>query len=73
MSNNRKTQTRDVFGSQLSIETKKFLFDLKENQKGQYLRITEISGGRSSIVIPVKGLKDFQDQIQGIIDRASKE
>lgn len=41
------------------IENKKFFFDLKENPKGKYLRITESSGGRSSIVIPITGLKTF--------------
>ena len=73
MSDDRKNQSTDVFSSQLNIETKKFFFDLKENRKGQYLRITEVSGGRSSIVIPVNGLKDFQDQVQGIISKASKK
>ena len=38
------------------VENKKFFFDLKENPKGKYLRITESSGGRSSIVIPENGL-----------------
>ena len=41
------------------VENKKFFFDLKENVKGKYLRITESSGGRSSIVIPEAGLKTF--------------
>jgi hypothetical protein len=43
------------------IENKKFFFDLKENVKGKYLRITESSGGRSSIVVPETGLKTFCD------------
>ncbi len=43
------------------IENKKFFFDYKENPKGKYLRITESSGGRSSIVIPATGLKTFSE------------
>lgn len=43
------------------IENKKFFFDFKENPKGRYLRITESSGGRSSIVIPATGLRIFSE------------
>ena len=57
MPTDRNNQSKDVYSSQLDIETKRFFFDLKENHKGQYLRITEVSGGRSSIVIPVDGLR----------------
>ena len=73
MPTDRNNQSKDVYSSQLDIETKRFFFDLKENHKGQYLRITEVSGGRSSIVIPVDGLKDFSKNIEEIIDKASKE
>ncbi|MGD9651711.1 MAG: hypothetical protein AB7V12_05015, partial [Candidatus Dadabacteria bacterium] len=31
----------------VDIESKRFFFDVKENHKGKYLRITELSGGRS--------------------------
>ena len=60
MATDKNNQTKDVFSAQLDIETKKFFFDLKENHKGQYLRITEVSGGRSSVVVPADGLQDFQ-------------
>ena len=73
MPTDRNNQSKDVYSSQLDIETKRFFFDLKENHKGQYLRITEVSGGRSSIVIPVYGLKDFSKNIEEIIDKANKE
>ena len=73
MPTDRNNQSKDVYSSQLDIETKRFFFDLKENHKGQYLRITEVSGGRYSIVIPVDGLKDFSKNIEEIIDKANKE
>lgn len=53
------------------IENKKFFFDLKENPKGKYLRITESSGGRSSIVIPETGLKDFGEILSYFVSRQS--
>jgi len=71
MATDKNNQTKDVFSAQLDIETKRFFFDLKENQKGQYLRITEVSGGRSSVVVPADGLQDFQNQIQEIITKTS--
>jgi len=50
------------------VENKKFFFDLKENPKGKYLRITESSGGRSSIVIPENGLKAFCEILQHFVE-----
>tara|TARA_Y100000768_G_C23807510_1_gene600190 strand:- start:505 stop:726 length:222 start_codon:yes stop_codon:yes gene_type:complete len=71
MPEDRSKQSKDVFSSKLEVETKKFFFDLKENHKGQFLRITEVSGGRSSIVIPVDGLGEFQDHLLEVISKAS--
>ena len=73
MPTDRNNQSKDGYSSQRDIVTKRFFFDLKENHKGQYLRITEVSGVRSSIVIPVDGLKDFSKNIEEIIDKANKE
>src|SRR5712691_5092692 len=50
------------------VENKKFFFDLKENPKGKYLRITESSGRRSSIVIPENGLRTFVEILQHFIE-----
>ena len=38
------------------VEKKRFFIDLKENVNGRYLRITEVSGGRSAIAIPIEGV-----------------
>ena len=54
----------------VDIEAKRFFFDIKENPKGKYLRITEISGGRSCIVIPLDGVKEFKDKLEEIIGEA---
>ena len=50
------------------VENKKFFFDLKENPKGKYLRITESSGGRSSIVIPENGLQMFSEILMHFVE-----
>ena len=44
----------------IQIERKSFVFTLKENPRGRFLRITEDVGGRrDSIIIPITGLEDF--------------
>lgn len=73
MSDYKSNQTKDLFSSQVDIQTKRFFFDLKENHKGKYLRITEQSGGRrSSIVVPTEGIREFEDQINLIIDKSAE-
>jgi hypothetical protein len=57
-------ETRDF-----RVENKKFFFDLKENPKGRYLRITESSGGRSSIVIPENGFEEFYRHLVHFVEQ----
>ena len=45
----------------VQIESKTFVFTLKENPRGRFLRITEDVGGRrDTIIIPAPGLEDFK-------------
>ena len=55
----------------IDIESKRFFFDIKENHKGRSLRITELSGGRSCIVIPLGGVNEFQSRLLEVINEAS--
>ncbi len=41
----------------VTVEKKRFFIDLKENVNGRYVRITEVSGGRSAIAIPIEGVE----------------
>lgn len=44
----------------LQIERKAFIFALKENPRGRFLRVTEDVGGRrDSIIVPATGLEEF--------------
>lgn len=52
----------------IQIERKQFFFDLKENPRGRFLRITEDVGGRrDTIIIPAPGLEAFRDVIEQVI------
>jgi len=53
----------------LQIERKSFVFSLKENPRGRFLRITEdVAGRRDTIIIPAPGLPEFKR----VIDEMTK-
>lgn len=57
----------ELLNEQVHIERKLFSFDLKENPRGRFLKITEDVGGRrDAIIIPATGLA----QVRDVIDRA---
>jgi hypothetical protein len=52
----------------IAVERKTFIFDLRENPRGRFLRITEDANGRrDSIVIPAPGLEEFRRALDEII------
>jgi hypothetical protein len=52
----------------ITVERKNFIFDLRENPRGRFLRITEDANGRrDSIVIPAPGLEEFRRVLDEII------
>jgi PurA ssDNA and RNA-binding protein len=57
----------------VEIERKTFIFTLKENPRGRFLRITEDVGGRrDTIIIPAPGLEDFKKLLDEMV-KASGE
>ena len=57
----------------VQIERKTFVFTLKENPRGRFLRITEDVGGRrDTIIVPSTGLEDFKKLVDEMV-RASGE
>lgn len=52
----------ELVSKTLQVEHKLFYFDLKENPRGRYLKISEkTSGSRSTIIVPVAGVAWFVD------------
>ena len=52
----------------IAVERKNFIFDLRENPRGRFLRITEDAHGRrDSIVIPAPGLEEFRRTLDQMI------
>jgi len=57
----------------IQIERKTFVFTLRENPRGRFLRITEDVGGRrDTIIIPSTGLEDFKKVLDDMV-KASGE
>lgn len=57
-----------LLSERIQIERKQFFFDLKENPRGRFLKITEEVGGRrDTIIIPSTGLDLFRDTINRAI------
>jgi hypothetical protein len=58
----------------IQIERKTFVFALKENPRGRFLRITEdVNGRRDTIIIPAPGLEDFKKILDAMIRVSSTE
>jgi len=54
--------------AEVQIERKFFVFTLKENPRGRFLRITEDVGGRrDTIIIPSTGLADFKKIVDEMV------
>ncbi len=59
----------ELLCEKIRIERKVFSFDLRENPRGRFLRITEDVGGRrDAIVVPATGLEEFREIIDRVMD-----
>jgi hypothetical protein len=57
----------------VQIERKTFVFTLKENPRGRFLRITEDVGGRrDTIIIPAPGLEEFRKMLDDMVKASSE-
>jgi hypothetical protein len=58
---------------EIQIERKNFVFSLKENPRGRFLRITEDVGGRrDTIIIPSTGLAEFKKLVDEMVKAAEE-
>lgn len=55
----------ELYSERIQVERKQFFFDLKENPRGRFLKITEDVGGRrDTIIIPATGLNLFAEAVE---------
>lgn len=57
----------------IQVERKTFIFTLKENPRGRFLRITEdVNGRRDNIIIPSTGLEEFKKLVDEMVKAATE-
>lgn len=53
----------------IRVDQKRFFFDLGNNNRGHFLRISEVAGpDRSSIILPLSGLKQFYEMVGHFVE-----
>lgn len=68
MFNGNGPQEDVLKSAQIAVERKRFMFDLKENPRGRFLRITEdVNGRRDTIIIPSTGLEEMRRVLDEMI------
>jgi len=61
------TRSRIIASDKLHIENKTLFVDLRENSRGRFMQIAELSNDRkSTVVVPLSGLEVFIESLQKI-------
>jgi PurA ssDNA and RNA-binding protein len=70
MNSNVSHRTDDPLACEkIQVDRKIFFLDLKENQRGRFLKITEDVGGRrDTIMLPASALQEFVEALTRIVD-----
>ena len=67
--NKRPVIEETIKTDRVQIERKTFVFTLKENPRGRFLRITEdVNGRRDTIIVPATGLEDFRRILDAMVE-----
>ncbi len=58
-----------IASEKITIDRKVFFLDLKENQRGRFLKITEDVGGRrDTIMLPATAFRDFAEAFARLVE-----
>ena len=58
-----------LLNQSIQVERKHISFDLAENARGRFLRVTEeVAGRRNAIIIPLSGIEEFRDAVNKVIE-----
>lgn len=67
----RGSDNYPIHTEKIVAERKIFFLDLKENDRGQFVKITEdVRGRRDTIMVPAETLDDFIEALQAIREAA---
>lgn len=58
-----------IYTEKVFSERKVFFLDLKENDRGRFVKITEdVRGRRDTILVPIEALDDFIDSLNKVAE-----
>jgi hypothetical protein len=58
-----------LFSEQIQVERKLLSFELRENPRGRFMRVTEDVGGRrDTIIVPAAGLEKVREILRRVIE-----
>jgi hypothetical protein len=64
-----KPSTPPLATEKIASERKIFFLDLKENERGRFLKITEdVSGRRNTVMLPAGAFADFSEALRRLIE-----
>jgi hypothetical protein len=67
-----RTGPEPIASEKVAHERKVFFLDLKENQRGRFLKITEDVGGRrDTIMLPAPAFREFLDALTRLVEYES--
>lgn len=70
----RKMDQSILHTEKIISDRKTFFLDLKENQRGRVVKITEdVNGNRDTIMVPAEILNDFIEALKDIQETAGEE
>jgi len=62
-----------IASEKILSERKVFFLDLKENQRGRFLKITEdVNGRRNTILLPVEAFREFLEALGRLVEFEGK-
>lgn len=60
-----KQISKELFSKKVVVKGKTLFVEAKENERGKYLQITELSNDkRSGVFVPIENIKEFLDAIR---------
>ena len=68
-----KMPSEPIASEKVTIDRKVFFLDLKENQRGRFMKITEDVGGRrDTVMLPAAAFRDFLEALARLVEYESK-
>ena len=62
-----------LHSEKIQTERKTFFLDLKENDRGRFIKITEdVRGRRDTIMVPIEVVNEIMDALENIIEADEK-